>query len=68
MEENNPDLKLTKAQPEILPKPTYWPFFLAIGILFLGWGLLAGWPFAVGGGIVFIISIIGWINNLRNEQ
>ncbi len=56
-----------KAKPEVLPKPTYWPFFLALGLMFLGWGLLTTWYFSVAGLIIFIISLIGWINILRHE-
>ncbi|MEO7120142.1 MAG: hypothetical protein ABIY62_03555 [Ginsengibacter sp.] len=57
----------TKAQPEDLPKPTYWPFFLALGLMFAGWGLLSNWLFSVIGLIIFAVSLFGWINNLRNE-
>ena len=58
----------TKAKPKILPNPTYWPFFLAVGIVFMGWGLLTTWIFSLIGFIVFIISLIQWINILRHEK
>jgi hypothetical protein len=32
-----------KAQPEELPKPTYWPFFLALGVVLIFWGILTSW-------------------------
>jgi hypothetical protein len=60
-------LEKVKAKPEELPHPTYWPFFLALGIMFLGWGLLTTWLISVAGLIVFVISLIGWINILRHE-
>ena len=56
-----------KAKPEVLPEPTYWPFFLAMGISFLGWGLLTTWLFSLVGLIIMIVSLIGWINILRHE-
>jgi len=56
------------ARPVHLPEPTYWPFFLAIGITFIGWGLISTWLITVGGVIVLIISLIGWINILRHDQ
>lgn len=56
-----------KAKPELLPKPTYWPFFLAMGITFLAWGLLTTWIISLAGIIVMVISLIGWINILRHE-
>ena len=55
------------AQPAHLPEPTFWPFFMAIGLTFIGWGLISTWLIAVGGLIVFIISLVGWINILRHE-
>jgi hypothetical protein len=27
-------------QPEELPKPTYWPFFLALGVVLIFWGYI----------------------------
>jgi len=56
-----------KAKPVQLPNPTYWPFFTAMGLLFMGWGLLSLWLVSVAGFIVFIISLIGWINLMRHE-
>lgn len=56
-----------KAKPEKLPEPTYWPFFLAMGLAFLGWGLLTTWLISLAGFIILIISLIGWINILRHE-
>ncbi|HEV2482744.1 MAG TPA: hypothetical protein VGS79_23925 [Puia sp.] len=63
-----PPMERFTAKPAKLPMPTYWPFFLAMGIAFIGWGLISTWVLTVGGGIVFIISLIGWINILRHEQ
>lgn len=56
-----------KAKPEKMPKPTYWPFFLALGLTFAGWGLLTTWYISVAGAIVFVISLVCWINILRHE-
>lgn len=63
-----PSDELFAARPARLPEPTYWPFFMAMGIAFIGWGLISTWIIAVGGLIVFIISLIGWINILRHEH
>jgi hypothetical protein len=62
-----PENSWEKAKPEILPKPTYWPFFLAMGLAFIFWGLLTTWVILVTGAIIFVISLIGWINILRHE-
>lgn len=60
-------IEKVKAKPERLPKPTYWPFFLALGLAFMGWGLLTTWYFSLAGLIVFVVSLTGWINLLRHE-
>lgn len=57
-----------KAKPNKLPKPTYWPFFLALGLLFMAWGLLTIWIIALTGFLIFIIALAAWINILRHEQ
>lgn len=55
------------AQPEQMPPPTYWPFILAVSLLFLGWGLLTTWIIAVAGGIGIVVAITGWIKDLLYE-
>jgi hypothetical protein len=69
--ENQPDINpsdMESAVPEVLPEPTYWPFYLAMGIMFLAWGLLTMWEFSLLGLILMIISLVGWINLLRHER
>lgn len=66
MNEEN-EMEKVKAKPEKLPQPTYWPFFLALGLTFSAWGLLTTWYISVAGLVVFIVSLIGWINILRHE-
>jgi len=60
------------AKPEEMPPSTYWPFVLAVSLLFLGWGLLTTWVIAVAGLIGMIVAITGWIKDLlyerRNEE
>jgi hypothetical protein len=62
-----PEPDWQKATPERLPKPTYWPFFLAMGLAFIFWGLLTTWVILIAGVLIFIVSLIGWINLLRHE-
>lgn len=56
-----------KAKPETLPEPSYWPFFLAMGLAFMLWGLLTSWIIGAVGGLVTVIALTGWIANLRHE-
>lgn len=57
-----------ETRPRNLPRPTYWPFFLAMGVAFLAWGMLATWIISVAGLVVMIISLVGWITELRHER
>ena len=59
--------RIAKAKPEKLPEPTYWPFFMAVGLIFMLWGLVTIWIISVAGFIIFTISLIGWINILQHE-
>jgi hypothetical protein len=63
-----PKDEMQPAMPEELPEPTYWPFYLAMGIMFLAWGLLTMWEFSLLGVIIMIIALVGWINILRHER
>lgn len=67
MNDNKEHIETVKAKPERLPQPTYFPFFMALGLMFMGWGLLTTWIISIAGLVVFIISLIGWINILRHE-
>ncbi|HEX7366373.1 MAG TPA: hypothetical protein VF273_04710 [Pelobium sp.] len=55
------------AKPQKLPEPTYWPFFLAIGLVFLMWGIVTTWLISLAGFIVIVYTLVKWINILRNE-
>lgn len=65
---NSNKQEIVKAKPERLPTATYWPFFLAFGLMFLAWGLLTSWIISAAGFLVCIISLGGWINIMRHER
>jgi hypothetical protein len=53
---------------ERLPRPTYFPAGLAMGIAFLFWGLITSWVTIVVGLALFIASLAGWITEIRYER
>ncbi|MBS1605338.1 MAG: hypothetical protein JST42_21920 [Bacteroidetes bacterium] len=55
------------AVPEQLPKPTYWPFFFALGLTFVLWGILTMWVVWVAGAGISIIALAGWVKSLNDE-
>lgn len=61
-----PQPEWARARPHHLPKPTYWPFFLALGLTFIFWGLLTTWIILSAGLLIFIVALLGWINILRH--
>lgn len=56
------------ARPETVPRPTFWPASLAFGITFLVWGLVTSVVLIVVGLAVFVVSLMGWIGELRHEE
>lgn len=57
-----------KAYPEELPKFTWFPFLLSIGVTLLFWGIVTTLIITVMGVILLFIGLIGWISNLLEEQ
>ncbi len=56
-----------KAKPTKLPKPTYWPFFLALGLVILLAGILSNIIVSLIGLIVFVVALYGWLSDLYDE-
>jgi hypothetical protein len=65
-----------KPLPERLPKPGYWPAIMAMGVTFMLWGMAVGFNEVVSTIIIlffvglslFIVALIGWIGDLRDER
>jgi hypothetical protein len=53
---------------EHLPRPTYFPAGLAMGIAFLFWGLITSLVTFLVGLALFIASLAGWIAEIRYER
>ena len=51
---------------EPLPRPTYFPAGLAMGVAFLFWGLITTWVVLLVGVALFIASLAGWITEIRH--
>jgi hypothetical protein len=55
-------------KPETLPAPTYWPMFLALGIVFVAYGIIFAWWFVGVGIAIFAVALAGWIGDVRHER
>jgi hypothetical protein len=51
-----------------IPEPTYMPVFMAIGMVCLLWGIVTTPLISLVGAALFVISIVGWIGELRHEH
>lgn len=55
------------ARPETLPRPTYWPAVLALGIAALAFGVVTTIIIGGVGLVLCALAIGGWIAELRRE-
>ena len=56
------------AKPAKIPRPTFWPAVLALGIVFLAWGIVTSGIVTAFGLVLFIVSLSGWIGEIRHER
>ncbi len=55
-------------QPEKLPRPTWWPAALSLGVTMLLWGIVTSPVVTIAGLVVFAVSLIGWIGEICHER
>jgi hypothetical protein len=53
---------------EHLPRPTYFPAGMAMGLTFFFWGLITSFVTAIVGLGLFVAAFAGWITEIRHEQ
>lgn len=58
----------SRAKPEHIPRPTYWPAVMALGITFLFWGVVTTFLISGVGVLLFAIALAGWIGGLRHGE
>ncbi len=54
----------SRAQPEHLPRPTYWPAVAGLGITFICWGIATTYIIRAVGVLLLGIALRGWIGEL----
>ncbi len=52
---------------EELPKPTYWPVTMAVAMTLIAFGIVNALLIIIIGIILLIISLVGWIGDVRDE-
>ncbi|BDD12421.1 hypothetical protein FUAX_48530 (plasmid) [Fulvitalea axinellae] len=56
-----------KAFPQELPKPTWYPLVLSMGVALIFWGIVTQYVMSLIGLGLFFYGLVGWINDLRDE-
>ncbi len=51
-----------------IPRPTFFPAGLAMGVTFLFWGLITSWVVCVVGVALLLAALYGWILEIRHER
>jgi hypothetical protein len=51
-----------------LPEPSYLPPVMALGITLIVTGIVIGLPVVIAGAIVFVITLVRWIRQTREEM
>ncbi len=54
--------------PTHLPRPTYWPVVLAVGVMFLAWGIVTTIAISIIGVALIALGLGGWIGELRHDH
>ena len=57
-------MKSSGSQPQAAPKPSYAPFFLALGITMTFWGLATSPVMSVSGFAVFAWALWSWVREI----
>ena len=58
----------SRARPEHIPRPTYWPAVVGLGITFALWGFLTIWIVGIVGLFLLGIGLAGWIGEWQHEH
>ncbi|HMA35208.1 MAG TPA: hypothetical protein VKY74_12130 [Chloroflexia bacterium] len=57
-----------RPRPARLPPPSYWPTVLALGVMFLFWGLVSSLIVSGVGLVLLGIGLAGWVGELRRAE
>jgi len=57
-----------RPRPDHIPRPTYWPAAMALGITLLLWGIVTSPVLIAAGGLAFAVSLGGWIGEMRHDH
>jgi len=70
MTENEPSAHpgWTPLAREQVPRPTYFPAGLALGVAFIFWGFVISLVMVAAGLGLFIAALAGWIREIRYER
>lgn len=50
------------------PRPTWWPAALALGIVFVLWGVVTSLIIMAVGAAVFAVALAGWLGEMHHAR
>ncbi len=53
---------------QAIPKPTYAPAMLAMGVTLLMWGVVASWVFSAAGFVISVVALKNWIGEMVHDR
>ncbi|MCG8474214.1 MAG: hypothetical protein MI784_01840 [Cytophagales bacterium] len=60
--------KKNTAYPQTLPRPTWAPLLVSVGILMMFWSVLTHWVMGLLGLLVFFVGLVLWIKEMLKES
>ena len=58
----------SRPRPAVIPRPTYWPAGMALGVTFLLWSVVSSPVILAAGALLVVVSLIGWIGEIVHEH
>ena len=56
----------SRPKPDHVPRPTYWPAVMGLGVTCLFWGVVTTYVISAVGLVLFVIALAGWIGELND--
>ena len=56
----------SRPKPDHVPRPTYWPAVMGLGVTCLFWGVVTTYVISAVGLVLVVIALAGWIGELNH--
>ena len=63
----NDNLNNMAESREVMPRPTYAPAAMSMGVMMLVWGILTYWTMSLAGAGLLVWALSSWMNEVCQE-